>query len=297
MLARDHERFKGNVVDKEMIGAWLIKESIAFGTTGTVKLSQNVYTGARAAVKCVDKTIARKRKEAKNEIRCLHSASHEHVIRLEHVHEDPNFIYIFTEYYEKGDLWDYIQRHGKLDEHTARMLFRQMLDAIEFCHRRLGVCHHDVKLENCVLRADAHSPTELHLKLIDFGFAVPLDPSGPGQKTIRVFDSSPAYSAPELLLRRPHDESVDLYALGVCLYVMLTGGFPFCDSEKTTHEQLIKNIQAGVIDFPPDLSPWARELLLGLLAKVNRFSIDDVRSSNWFLGHSHSFVIKDDLYV
>eukprot|EP01116_Phalansterium_solitarium_P017234 TRINITY_DN4185_c0_g1_i1.p1 TRINITY_DN4185_c0_g1~~TRINITY_DN4185_c0_g1_i1.p1 ORF type:complete len:338 (+),score=52.27 TRINITY_DN4185_c0_g1_i1:236-1249(+) len=330
-LQRDHERLKSNILhDKEMIGPWLLKESIAVGTTGTVKLSQHVYSGAKAAVKCVDKTIARKRKEAKNEIRCLHSVDHDHVIKLEHVQEDPNFIYIFTEYYETGDLYEYVQRHGPMSEMTARMLFHQMVDAIEFCHSRLNIVHHDVKAENFVLRAlpagfsssslgspldyaapagvlagsAANSlagpaggfgalsePLELHLKLIDFGFAVPLDPTG--QKSIRVFDSSPAYSPLELLLRRPHDESVDLYALGVCLYFMLCRTFPFC-SEKTTHDQLVKNVQAGVIEFPKELklSTAVKHLLSRLLAKVNRYTIDDVKGSPWFLGHSH--LLQDD---
>jgi len=291
MLFRDPDRWKGNSSEKEMIGPWLIKESIAVGTTGTVKLSVNLSTGVRAAVKFVDKTINRKRKEARAEIRCLHSptAIHDHIIRLEHLHEDVNYIYIFTEYYEKGDLWEYVQRHGKLDEIVARKLFRQMVDAVEFCHRKLKICHHDVKLENCVLRGP---DGDLHLKLIDFGFAVPI--SGAYPNSIRVYDSSPAYSSLELLQHRPHDESVDLFALGVCLYVMLCRKFPFCESEKTTHEQLIKNIQMGTIEFPPELSPAVREVLCGLL-KPNRWTIDEIKYCSWTLGHS--FVLSDSLYL
>jgi serine/threonine protein kinase len=186
------------------------------------------------------------------------------------------YIYIFTEYFEEGDLYAYIQRKGVFDEASAKHLFRQMLDAVDFCHKKLKICHHDIKLENLVLN------TEMRVKLIDFGFAIDLDPNSPaGKKQIKVYDSSPAYSSLEILLKRPHDESVDLFSLGTCLYYMLCGHFPFCDSSKTSFEELVQNVQAEAVEFPARITTSAQDLIRRMLRRKNRISCDEIRFHPW----------------
>jgi serine/threonine protein kinase len=125
------------------------------------------------------------------------------------------------------------------------------------------ICHSDFKLENCVInrafdlrvigmsvflllsrQLSAHlSPRR---RCSDFAYACKI----PQGKLIRKFNGSPAYSAPEILFRRPHDETVDLWSLGVCLFFMLCGYFPFCDEQSTTLQELALNVRAGVLDFP-----------------------------------------------
>ena len=117
-------------------------------------------------------------------MKALRGVEHPHIIKLEDVEEDPLNIYIFTEYYENGDLFAYIQKHGPFDEQMGKYLFRQMVDAVDYCHKTLNLCHHDIKLENLVINH------KMNLKLIDFGFAVPLEVS-PGKKMIKIYDGSP----------------------------------------------------------------------------------------------------------
>jgi len=295
-LIRDHARSSSNVnnIEEERVGPFVIKEVIGNGSTGTVKLAVNTWNGMKCAVKIVNKTVTRKRKEARKEIKILSSFQHQNVISLQHVEEDCEYLYIFTEYCELGDLYAYIEKNGVFEENTAKKLFVQLLDALEFCHRKMGICHHDVKLENCVLTSD------FRVKLIDFGFAVELSPPdlaannnnkgaatgvpAAAKNAIRLFDSSPAYSPLEVLLRRPHDESVDIFGLGTCLYYMLCGSFPFCDPDKATLEELCQNIRTNNIEYPEGLlSADVQDLLKRMLTakKKDRITIDLIRAHSW----------------
>eukprot|EP01114_Cavostelium_apophysatum_P015894 TRINITY_DN4423_c0_g1_i1.p1 TRINITY_DN4423_c0_g1~~TRINITY_DN4423_c0_g1_i1.p1 ORF type:complete len:289 (+),score=78.07 TRINITY_DN4423_c0_g1_i1:291-1157(+) len=276
-LMRDQARQGKPVSDEKRIAHYIVKDKIlAEGTTGTVKLAYNTYTEGYTAVKIVNKTVSRKRKEAKKEIKFLSKIFHENVVRLEHVEEDNTNIYIFTEYCELGDVFSYMQKHGIFDEDTARKLFGQMLDAVEFCHRKLHICHHDIKLENCVLDVD------FTLKLIDFGFAIDMEDDPAGKKLIKIYDGSPAYSPLEILMRRPHDETVDIYSLGTALFYMICGTFPFCDPSKTTFDELCKNVQANQVEFPKNVSTAAQDLITKMLAPKNdRLSIEEIRSHPW----------------
>jgi len=279
-LVRDHARHGKPVTEEKRIGHYIIRDqTLAEGTTGTVKLAYNTFTEDYTAVKIVNKSIARKRKEAKKEIKFLSKIHHENVVRLEHVEEDSQNIYIFTEYCELGDVYTYMQKKGIFDEEVAKKLFIQMVDAVEFCHRKLKICHHDIKLENCVL------DSELNLKLIDFGFAIEMDDDSvsAGKKLIKIYDGSPAYSPLEILMRRPHDETVDIFSLGTALYYMLCGLFPFCDPDKTTFDELCKNVQAFNVDFPKGVSDSAQDLIRRMLAPKNeRLSIEEIRSHSWW---------------
>jgi MAP/microtubule affinity-regulating kinase len=276
-LVRDTQRWKSGLnFEDKMVGPYLLKDFIGEGHTGTVKRATNTITNTESAVKIVSKTITRKSKDARKEIRILQSAKHPNIISLDFFEEDPLFIYIFTPYCDQGDIYSFIERNGFFDEYSARSLTAQMMAAVEFCHTHLKLCHHDVKLENFVLNY------EFQVKLIDFGFAIELDPSSAGQKQITVFDSSPAYSALEILLRRPHDESVDIFSLGVCFYFMICGLFPFCDPEKTTYEELVSNVQEGNLIFPPGISLPFQELIEGMLLKTARSNMEDLRNHRWF---------------
>jgi serine/threonine protein kinase len=264
--------------EKNGIGPYIFKENLGHGTTGTVKLAYNTSFGTKSAVKIVNKTVTRKRKEAKKEISVLQNLDHKHIIKLEHVEEDPMFIYIFTEYYEEGDLYAYIQRKGLFEESSAKHLFRQMVEAVDFCHKKLRICHHDIKLENLVING------EKHLKLIDFGFAIDLEPSV-GKKIIKNYDSSPAYSPLEILQRRPHDETVDIYSLGTCLYYMLVGTFPYCDPHKTSFEELLSNVQSEIIEFPDHISKLVQDLIRRMLRRKSRLTCEEIRYHPWMDQH------------
>jgi len=280
-LVRDAQRWKMEgeahfiFGEAKLIGPYEIKNRIGEGSSGSVKLAINIQSSTSAAVKIVSKAVARKRRDARKEIKILQNSRHPNIVPLEFVEEDFQNIYIFTEYQENGDLYSYLERNGPLDEHRAKYFAKQMIDAVEYCHEELHIAHHDIKLENFVLNSS------FQIKLIDFGFAVEIDPSA-GQKMITSFDSSPAYACLEILLRRPHDKKCDIFSLGVCFFIILCGYFPFCDPERTSYDELCRNLQSSQINYPPQLSSEARDLLEEMLLKKENLTWDQIRNHSWF---------------
>jgi serine/threonine protein kinase len=140
-----------------------------------------------------------------------------------------------------GELFDrIIDRKFGYPEPEACRLITIILEAVEHLHER-GVVHRDIKPENFLF--DDSTDTSM-LKLIDFGFATFKNPNG---LMIGSSCGTPDYIAPELLLERPHTESVDLWSVGVVLYILLCGFPPFYAE---TDDELFNLISQGNYDFP-----------------------------------------------
>jgi len=157
-----------------------------------------------------------------------------------------------------------------------------------FSVHKAGFVHHDIKLENFLLSLDGQ------VKLIDFGFSLQLsDDHGWIERTSHAPQirgaynaGSPAYSSQQVLNRIPHSPmKTDIFGLGVCLYRMLTGHFPWCDPDSDTLDTLKANIETGILEFPPEfpLSFEVRDLLQGMLAKteVERFDWAYIANHVW----------------
>ena len=103
----------------------------------------------------------------------------------------------------------------RFDGPTCSILFRQVVDAVELIHTQ-GFAHRDLKMTNILLNE------ENEIKLIDFGFACD------GFKEKSLFCGTPSYMAPEILTKEKYNgRLVDIWALGVVLYKMVTGEYPF----------------------------------------------------------------------
>eukprot|EP01116_Phalansterium_solitarium_P017971 TRINITY_DN4582_c0_g3_i1.p1 TRINITY_DN4582_c0_g3~~TRINITY_DN4582_c0_g3_i1.p1 ORF type:complete len:317 (+),score=102.16 TRINITY_DN4582_c0_g3_i1:231-1181(+) len=251
-------------------GPYLITaEVLGSGSTGKVLLALRKRDMTRIAVKVVTKSNKVK-EEACREIQLLLQLNHKNIIKIEHLDEDDKFLYIFMEYLDQGDLFSYIQRHGPLTENHARILFKQMAGALQYCHSK-RICHHDFKLENCVINR------HLELRVIDFAYAMLVPP---GSKITR-FPGSPAYSAPEVLFRKPHGVEIDLFSLGTSLYYMLACRFPFCDEEKTSFQELCRNVREFKLSFPKHMSEDVCDLIRRMLAP-ERIGWSELTQHPWF---------------
>jgi len=162
---------------------------------------------------------ASKVNEIYREVKALKRLTHPNIIELYHAFLWKNFIILIMEYVSGGELRKYLNDKGlALSEKETRDFFIQLTDAVEYCHNK-GIVHRDLKLENLLL-TDTKSK---RIKIIDFGIA--------GSSTSKLETSivgSLPYMAPESLLgKASFDPSIDLWAMGVILYLLINASFPF----------------------------------------------------------------------
>ena len=149
-----------------------------------------------------------------------------------------------------------------------RRLVRQLVGALCYLHAR-SIAHRDIKLENVLL------DEWCNCKLIDFGFAIL------SRGKLRVPCGSPVYTAPEILLAHEYDgQLADVWSLGVLIYVMLAGRFPF---QGATRAELSRNVLRGSFASPQGLSREPESLLRRVLVldPHQRYTIDNVRAHPW----------------
>lgn len=173
-----------------------------------------------------------------------------------------------------GDLHAYVRARRRLREPEARRLFRQAARAVATCHE-YGVVLRDLKLRKFVFADEART----RLRLESLEDAVIVDKENDKLTDRR---GCPAYVAPEVLRsgRAYSGKAADIWSLGVLLYTMLVGRYPFNDAE---HASLFAKISRGQFAVPECLSPRARCLIRSLLRKEpsERPDAEDVPLHPW----------------
>ena len=140
----------------------------------------------------------------------------------------------------------------KLKEDEGKYIFKQVVDGIYYLHSK-NIIHRDIKLENLLLDENKT------LKIIDFGFSICVK----NDQRINNFCGTPTYMAPEIVSKKEYfGAPVDVWALGVLLYVLLCGTFPFKAQEE---KELYKKIIKGTYEFPHHLSYGAKNLISKML--------------------------------
>ena len=134
----------------------------------------------------------------------------------------------------------------------------------------MHITHRDIKLENVLLDGARNT------KLVDFGFSVCSH-----HKRLKVFCGTPSYMAPEIVLRREYfGPPVDIWSLGVLLYALLCGRFPFSASN---YPSLYRKIARGRFQMPEYLSHSVRDLLTGMLCldPMKRYTVAQIKRHPW----------------
>lgn len=229
------------------------------------------------AIKVIDKLRFPTKQEAqlKNEVSILYKLHHPGIINMEKMLETNERIFVVMEKL-KGDMLEMIlsSPKGRLSERVTKFLISQILIALKHLHSR-HIVHCDLKPENVLLSSETPFP---QVKLCDFGFARII-----GEKSFRrSVVGTPAYLAPEVLKSKGYNRSLDMWSVGVIIYVSLSGTFPFNEDEEIPDQ-----IQNAAFMFPPnpwkEISPEAIDIISRLLqVKMRkRFTADKSLAHIW----------------
>ncbi|RZF33878.1 hypothetical protein LSTR_LSTR009902 [Laodelphax striatellus] len=252
-------------------------EVLGSGQFGIVYGGLHRKTGRAVAIKVIDKLRFPTKQEAqlKNEVAILQNLSHPGVVNLERMFETVERIFVVMEKL-KGDMLEMILSSEKrsLSERITKFLITQILIALKHLHSK-NIVHCDLKPENVLLSSDSDFP---QVKLCDFGFARII-----GEKSFRrSVVGTPAYLAPEVLRNKGYNRSLDMWSVGVIVYVSLSGTFPFNEDEDINEQ-----IQNAAFMYPPnpwkDISRDAIDLINNLLQvkQRKRFTVDKSLSHVW----------------
>nr|XP_023021930.1 serine/threonine-protein kinase D3 [Leptinotarsa decemlineata]XP_023021931.1 serine/threonine-protein kinase D3 [Leptinotarsa decemlineata] len=233
-----------NITDMSQIYQIYPDEVLGSGQFGIVYGGVHRKTVRPVAIKVIDKLRFPTKQEAqlKNEVAILQNLSHPGVVNLERMFETPERIFVVMEKL-KGDMLEMILSHdkGRLTERVTKFIITQILVALKHLHSK-NIVHCDLKPENVLLSSDAEYP---QVKLCDFGFARII-----GEKSFRrSVVGTPAYLAPEVLRNKGYNRSLDMWSVGVIVYVSLSGTFPFNEDEDINEQ-----IQNAAFMYPPN--PW-----------------------------------------
>ena len=208
---------------------WQVKGEVGCGATSRVYICMlKNNPSIKAACKIVNKNrlgFGRRKKKVlehiRNEIVVLKSLNHPCIIRMLASYECDDYIHIVTELMEGGELFEYIvDEASELTEKTAVNIVCRVARALHYMHAK-GVLHRDLKPENLLLR---HPGDPSEIKIIDFGFSKNCERT-------QSFLGTHGYLAPEMMAHEEYTTAVDMWALGVCAYALLSGYLPFDEME------------------------------------------------------------------
>ncbi|CAM5172092.1 unnamed protein product [Eretmochelys imbricata] len=254
------------------IGYYEIERTIGKGNFAVVKLATHLVTRAKVAIKIIDKTQLDEEnlKKIFREVQIMKMLCHPHIIRLYQVMETERMIYLVTEYASGGEIFDHLVAHGRMAEKEARRKFKQIVAAVHFCHC-CNIVHRDLKAENLLLDAN------LNIKIADFGFS---NIFTPGQ-LLKTWCGSPPYAAPELFEGKEYDgPKVDIWSLGVVLYVLVCGALPF---DGSTLQNLRARVLSGKFRIPFFMSTECEHLIRHMLVldPSKRLSMEQICKHKW----------------
>ena len=218
-------------------GVYQLERQLGFGGMGEVWLARRIdgrFEGV-VALKVLHAHVAQSsaRERFVREGRILGQLSHPHIARLLDAGASSlGALYLVLEYIEGAPIDQWCDERN-LDIPARLRLFLQVCDAVAHAHTHL-VIHRDLKPANILVTPRGE------IKLLDFGIAKLVEPEKPTEETelTRVGGRAltPDFAAPEQILGQPVTTATDVYALGVLLYLLLSGRRPFRRQQMTTGE-------------------------------------------------------------
>ena len=251
---------------------------IKSGGYGQVFLSKHVYTNNEYAIKQIDisEFSSEDLYNISRENLILRSMIHKNVIRCYNSFAHDNKFFTVMDFAEGGELTYLLKDKGALNEDEAKKIFKQIYEAVCYIHSR-NIIHRDLKPNN-ILFLDKE---RTHIVIIDFG----ISGMSNGNQKEKIKAGTTRFLPPEIVGSDEFssNQKIDIWALGVILYLMVQGCYPF--NGKNTKE-IVKSILKDNIEFNKKIkiSNALKNLIGGMLEKNYRFRIDDDSDlfNKWF---------------
>lgn len=219
-------------------------QAIGSGQYAQVKKAVKQDDNQEYAIKIIDKSKMTPEdvQSLCQEIEILDQIDHPNVVKLLELFDEKNKFYMVFELMQGGELYSRFMQKNQFTEVEVVLTLKPIIDALSYCHN-LNIAHRDQKPENLLYETD--DPNSC-LKIADFGFARCFKE----ELKMTTFCGSPCYVAPEILENQAYDTKVDVWSLGVIIYLQLCGYPPFMDE---TDEKLFELIKKAEFSFPsPD---------------------------------------------
>jgi len=257
-----------------------IGRNLGSGSFSVVKECFSLSSKDRCAVKIIKKNKLKDLSILENEITIMKTSVHPNIIKLLDVYETEEELFLVMEFIPGGELYEALINLGPFSEEQTFYIFRQLVDAVSYLHKN-GIAHRDIKLENILWTESSNQ-----LKLTDFGLA----------KSVLLSDAefmstpcgTPSYVAPEIMKGQNYTHAVDLWALGVVLYLLLFCKYPFPGDSLG---EIYSRIETGNVSFPPDIeiTNEVKDLICNLLKEDTRtrYTLEDINRHPWMQLHWH----------
>lgn len=285
-------------------------KQIGSGAYGDVWLVKDLVTNNYYAMKILKKSELVRKNQITNtiserDILTSNNNNNPWIVELIYSFSDQKYLYFVMEYLAGGDLMNLLMKRGRLTEKETKFYLAETLLAIHQVHKK-GFIHRDVKPDNLLLTRNGH------IKLTDFGLSakteryadpfmqliqdtndillkreIPRNHDGHSRRTALCSTvGTPDYIAPEVLLKRPYDQSVDWWSFGIIFYEMLFGSPPFI--APTAREIAINIVKwRETLKFPANIkvSSNAINLIQRLLCSPQyRYGYKQIKSHPFFEG-------------
>jgi len=260
---------------------YTFKRQVGKGKFATVyEATSRLNPDRKYAVKVISKLLMEKPEhleQLRAEISIIKLAHHPNIIRMKEMFEDQHNIYLVMPLISGGDMFDRILLRKTFPEATTRLIMWRLFSAVDYLHDR-EIVHCDIKPENILLLDDQDDDNVI---LADFGLSSFFDPGCDG---LHKQQGTISYLAPEVLRGEYYSKTIDIYALGVCAYLFLSGQLPF---QGYSQNEIIEETLKGEVHFGEewkDISLNARLFVQQLLSpnSAHRPSAEQALLDPWF---------------
>lgn len=246
------------------VGNYSLLYTLGAGSFAEVFMGMHDIVSQPVAIKHIQKSRLTRHKDQiriAREMEIMKTVVHQNITELFEIIEDDSSFWLVMELAPNGSLKNMLLPGAQMDESECRRIFAQIVCGLGYLHTEKNIIHRDLKAENVLF--DERN----NVRLIDFGLSSMFE-SG----VYSTACGSPVYTAPEVFARRAYSKSADVWSLGILLYLMATGTFPFDDPSMPKLFHMI--IHDPVPPPPASVSAELRDLLQRLLQKQPEKRID-----------------------